>query len=79
MLDLTIGIVSYHDLSDVSALIDSIRTYTKGITYRIFVVDNGVPNHETAAFLREAYPDIVTLCSLNHGFGAAHNLLMPYM
>ncbi len=79
MYDLTIGIVSYHDLTDLSALIDSIHTYTKGITYRILVVDNGEPGHETAAFLREAYPEITTLCSLNRGFGAAHNLLIPYM
>lgn len=79
MYDLTIGIVSYHNRDEMITLIDSIKQHTKGITYRIFVVDNGAPSFETAAFMREAYPKITVLCRENNGFGAAHNDLMPYM
>ncbi len=79
MYDITIGIVSHHNRAEICTLIDSIHQYTRGVSYRIYVVDNGVPTHDTAALLKETYPDITVLCSLNRGFGHANNLLMPYM
>ncbi len=79
MYDLTVGIVSHHNRNEMITLLDSIQHYTKGIRYRIYVVDNGAPNYDTAAFLREAYPHITVLCRENKGFGAGHNELIPYM
>ncbi len=79
MYDLTVGIVSYHNRDEIVTLIDSIERYTKGVKYRIYVVDNGSPKFETAMFMREAYPHITVLCRENEGFGTAHNALIPYM
>ncbi len=79
MYDLTIGIVSHHNRDEMITLLDSILQYTKEIRYRVYVVDNGEPQYDTAAFLREAYPQITVLCRENKGFGAGHNALIPYM
>lgn len=78
MTDISISIVSYHTADKIRNLLDSIIKYTAGVTYHIYVIDNGAPEHDTAAALRDSYdPALVTFCEMeNLGFGAGHNLCL---
>ncbi|MCF0260759.1 MAG: glycosyltransferase, partial [Erysipelotrichaceae bacterium] len=76
-LDLSIGIVSWHNSEDIVRLVSSIEKYTDPkLKKRIYIVDNaGEP--ERFAFLIRQYDDVVYIPSKgNVGFGAGHNLLL---
>lgn len=78
MTDLSISIVSYHTPEKVRRLLGTILEYTKGVSYHVYVIDNGAPDHDTAALASEFPADLVSFRTMeNLGFGAGHNLCLP--
>ena len=57
-LDLTIGIVSYHNVSDITTAVDSIELYTEpSIKKLVYIIDNA-DNEADYQMLVQKYPRI---------------------
>lgn len=73
MKSVTVSIVSYNNAHELSGVLDSVFSATKGVELTVYVVDNHSDDH-TCELVRGQYPQ-VKLIALpeNRGFGAAHN------
>ena len=70
----SIIIVTYNSRDEIGTCLDSIYQHTRGVAYEIIAVDNS-SNDGTAAFIRQAYPDVIVIENPdNSGFGAANNI-----
>lgn len=75
----TAAIVNYNDFENTSNAVRSLLQYTGEPSFRLFVVDNS-PGEESAQKLRKEFPQIEVIRSAeNRGFGAAHNMVLPYL
>lgn len=76
-LDLTISIVAYHNMKDISEAIDSIENYTdKSLQKKIYIIDNGNSPKEYYELVHR-YMDVEYVnLSYNMGFGKGHNYLL---
>ncbi|MCQ2353526.1 MAG: glycosyltransferase family 2 protein [Clostridia bacterium] len=79
MNDISISVVSHNDCDNVRILLQNLTEHTKGISYHVYVVDNGEPDYSTASVLKNEFIDnenITFLTCKNNGFGAGHNSVM---
>lgn len=75
-LDLTIGIVSYNNVSDVIKAVESIEQYTDiAIKKVVYIIDNA-DNEDDFQILRK-YSDVTYIkTGKNLGFGGGHNYIL---
>jgi GT2 family glycosyltransferase len=72
--DLSVVLVTWNALEVTAAAIDSIRAHTAGITYEVFVVDNGTTKDDTVAELPRRFPWVRFIANPdNRGFTRANN------
>ncbi len=72
-MDVSIVIINYNTLQLTRACIESVISYTKGLSYEIILVDNA--STEEASILKEDYPSIHFIRSqVNLGFAGGNNL-----
>lgn len=72
-------IVTYNSKDKISQTIESVLEKTKGVPFRLYVVDNASTDG-TADFIRETYPEVEVIdAGGNNGFGAGHNKVIPYL
>lgn len=76
-LDLTIGIVSYHNVSDITTAVDSIELYTEpSIKKLVYIIDNA-DNEADYQMLVQKYSDVKYVkTNQNLGFGGGHNYIL---
>ncbi|MBP3329636.1 MAG: glycosyltransferase family 2 protein [Clostridia bacterium] len=66
-------IVTYNNMRTIKDTLDSILEYTKGVDFKLFVVDN-LSTDGTPEFIRENYPQVELIePGTNKGFGSGHN------
>ena len=75
-------IVTHNNRKCVRKAVETFFQCTKGVTSRLFIVDNGSTD-DTVALLRQHFPaerfpnlEIIEE-GQNHGFGGGHNLVLP--
>ena len=75
-------IVTHNNRKCVRKAVETFFQCTKGVTSRLFIVDNGSTD-DTVALLRQHFPaerfpnlEIIEE-EQNHGFGGGHNLILP--
>ncbi len=72
-------IVTYNSENKISAAVSSLKKYTKGVDYKLFVFDNG-SSDSTKEAVKVSDPDaIFTENNENLGFGKANNLCIPFI
>lgn len=72
-------IVSYNNADIISGCIESLLRETKGVNFKLYVVDNKSTDG-TVALIREKYPQVkVFEQEDNLGFGHGHNYIMSYV
>ncbi|MEI9939914.1 MAG: glycosyltransferase family 2 protein [Pseudomonadota bacterium] len=73
-VDLSIVLVTWNALALTSQALDSIQKYTTGISYEVFVVDNGTTKDATVKDLPARFPWVRFIAnSDNRGFSRANN------
>lgn len=66
-------IVTHNNMRTIKDTLDSLLEYTKGVDFKLFVVDN-LSTDGTPEFIRENYPQVeLIVTGTNKGFGAGHN------
>jgi GT2 family glycosyltransferase len=71
--DISIIIVNYNSHKYIENCLNSIITFTKGISYELIIVDNNSPDREITA-IKEKFSDVeVFLLDSNRGFGSGCN------
>jgi GT2 family glycosyltransferase len=72
--DLSVVLVTWNALEVTAAALDSIRAQTAGITYEVFVIDNGTTKDATVAELPRRHPWVRFIANPdNRGFTRANN------
>lgn len=72
--DLSVVIVTWNGLEVTAAALESLRAHTRGITYEVFVVDNGTTKDATVAELPRRFPWVRFAANPeNRGFTRANN------
>jgi GT2 family glycosyltransferase len=73
-VDLSIILVTWNALAVTSEALASIEKYTTGISYEVFVIDNGTTKDETTTVLPERFPWVHFIANPdNRGFSKANN------
>lgn len=73
-IDLSIVLVTWNALEVTSDAIASIEKFTKGISYELFVVDNGTTRDATVTELPKRFPRVKFVANPdNRGFSRANN------
>ncbi|HEX2674551.1 MAG TPA: glycosyltransferase, partial [Polyangiaceae bacterium] len=73
-IDLSIVLVTWNALQVTSDALASIQKYTAGITYEVFVVDNGTTKDQTPQELPARFPWVNFIANPdNRGFSKANN------
>ena len=73
-VDLSIVLVTWNALELTSAALASIERFAAGITYEVFVVDNGTTKDQTTKVLPERFPWVRFIANPdNRGFSKANN------
>lgn len=81
MKDYTVSgcIVTYNSKKIIDRTIESILNETKGVNFKLFVVDNASTDG-TADYIKENYPEVTVIdAGKNCGFGAGHNKVLPFL
>lgn len=77
---ISISVVTYNSAMHIGNLIRSITRYVRGISYHIFVVDNGSTDGTQEIVRNLVSPDITLIENdRNLGFGGGHNLILPQL
>lgn len=72
-------IVTYNAKGKVDATIASVLEKTKGVDFTLYIVDNA-SSDGTAADIKEKFPEVIVIESeRNSGFGAGHNMVLPFI
>lgn len=72
-------IVTYNNKAKVGRTIESILEHTKDLDFQLYIVDNCSPD-DTAGYIEENYPEVTVIRSKrNAGFGAGHNMVLPFL
>lgn len=72
--DLSVVLVTWNSLEVTAAALESIREHAAGITYEVFVIDNGTTKDETVTELPRRFPWVrFTANPENRGFTKANN------
>src|SRR5262249_46478792 len=73
-IDLSVVLVNWNSLEVTSAALSSLEEYTQGISYEVFVVDNGSTRDQSALELPRRFPSARFLRNdANLGFTRANN------
>ena len=73
-IDLSIVLVTWNALDVTSDALASIEKFTQGISYEVFVVDNGTTKDQTPKVLPERFPWVRFIANPdNRGFSKANN------
>jgi len=73
-VDLSIVLVTWNALALTANAIESIKKFTEGISYEVFVVDNGSTKDDTVKALPERFPWVKFIANPdNRGFSRANN------
>lgn len=73
-IDLSIVLVTWNALAVTAEALESIKKFTEGITYEVFVVDNGTTKDDTVKVLPKRFPWIKFIANPdNRGFSRANN------
>ena len=81
MKDYTVSgcIVTYNSKNIIGRTIESVLQETKGVPFKLFVVDNASTDG-TADYIKENYPEVTVIePKENCGFGAGHNKVIPFL
>ncbi|MEG2575382.1 MAG: glycosyltransferase family 2 protein [Christensenella sp.] len=77
--DVTLSIVNYNDYDRAKKAIASVLEYTHGVRVKIYLIDNASKD-SSAAKLADEFPLVSVIFSdKNIGFGAGHNLALPFI
>lgn len=72
-------IVTYNNKDKIEKTISSVLEQTKGVNFELFVVDNNSTDG-TPDFIEERFPEVNVIRSQrNNGFGAGHNMVIPFL
>lgn len=72
-------IVTYNNADKIEKTVSSLLENTRGVDFRLYVVDN-CSTDGTAQLVEEKFPSVkVIRAGKNAGFGAGHNLVLPYL
>lgn len=72
----SISIVTYNNADKISNLLNSIIKNTKGVTYKIYVIDN-CSSDNTIEIIKENFPTVnIFQLPENVGFGEGHNQVL---
>ncbi len=70
-------IVTYNNIDVIEACIESVLQYTKGVDFKLYVVDNGSTDG-TRELIRKKYGSVILIENdKNRGFGEGHNKVIP--
>lgn len=73
------AIVTYNSKDKISKTIESVLEKTKGVAFKLFVIDNASTDG-TAEFIKEKFPTVTVIeAKENKGFGAGHNKVIPFL
>jgi Predicted glycosyltransferases len=75
-MDLVVGIVTYNNSKIIKQTLDSIIQNTRGIEYKIVVVDNNSQDRTIQEIESSDYPITLIRNRKNHGFGYGHNQIL---
>lgn len=79
MVDLSIAVVNYNSLDTILNLLDNLYTYTKQITFQVYVIDNASTDGSPTQ-IRAKYPQVELLQSEeNRGYGGGNNLVLSLL
>lgn len=72
-------IVTYNSKNIIERTISSLLEMTKGVSFKLYIVDNCSADG-TAEYVEQRFPDVqVIRAERNRGFGAGHNLVIPWL
>jgi len=72
--DLSIVLLTWNALEVTTAAIDSVKRYTRGIAYELFVIDNGTTKDSTVTEFPRRFPEVRFIANpSNFGFTRASN------
>ncbi|MCQ2462878.1 MAG: glycosyltransferase family 2 protein [Clostridia bacterium] len=72
-------IVTYNNADKIEKTVSSLLENTKGVNLHLYIVDN-CSSDGTAQLVEEKFPSVkVIRAEKNAGFGAGHNLVIPYL
>lgn len=72
-------VVTYNNKDKIERTIQSILDKTKGVSFKLYVVDNA-SSDGTPEFIREKFSQVTVIdAGINAGFGAGHNKVIPYL
>ena len=76
-IKISIGIVSFHNETDIISAVESIEKYTeRRISKRIYIIDNADGEHDYSVLVNK-YPDVRYIKTHdNLGFGKGHNYII---
>ncbi len=70
------GIVTFNNISTIAKALETIFAQTKGVDFKLYVLDNG-SSDGTTEFIEQNYPEVTVIKSeKNVGFGAGHNVII---
>jgi GT2 family glycosyltransferase len=73
-VDLSIVLVTWNALDVTAGALESIKKFTTGVSYEVFVIDNGTTKDDTVKVLPERFPWIQFIANPdNRGFSRANN------
>ena len=69
-------IVTHNNMSSIDETISTLLEYTKGVDFKLTVVDN-MSDDSTPEHVKSTYPDVTVIePHTNNGFGSGHNLVL---
>lgn len=72
-------IVTYNNKDKISTTINSLLEKTTDVDFQLYVVDNCSPDG-TADYIEQNFPQVTVIKSRrNAGFGAGHNMILPFL
>ncbi len=76
---LSVCIVTYNNSDKIADAVNSIKEYTTGIKYRLYISDNASEDN-TVDIVKESFNEAVIINNDgNLGFGKAHNAVIPLL
>ena len=74
----SISVVTYNSAAHIRKLIESIMQHVLGVSYHVYIVDNGSSDGTQRIVGEIACPNLTLIQSdRNRGFGGGHNLILP--
>ncbi len=75
----SVCIVTYNSENKIGTAVSTLKEYTKGVDYKLYVFDNGSTDNTKSAVLSNDETAAFTENGDNLGFGKANNLVIPML